>query len=225
MRVLLAVIIIVAAAIFLGYPPLIEDSDGECSALDQRFSDLASHDNSGLLTVGPLYGSSSSRPSAAGFARDRYPSLPPMLGCATAYWRSVFAAPSADAGQSSPPAPREAPPEPTQAIATEPASPGTASTISRDITPNGDPISPATIFTLPMDSVAVRVAYPGDRTRPARFQLLQGRAAIASCNADRSAPGTAWCKFNVSLRKGNYSISFTANNVLLGQFPFTVIGR
>jgi hypothetical protein len=29
----------------------------------------------------------------------------------------------------------------------------------------------------------------------------------------------------VGLRKGNYSIAFTANNVILGQFPFTVIGR
>jgi hypothetical protein len=29
----------------------------------------------------------------------------------------------------------------------------------------------------------------------------------------------------VSLRKGNYLISLTANNGLLGQFPFTVIGR
>jgi hypothetical protein len=112
-------------------------------------------------------------------------------------------------------------PPPTAAAEPEAAS----SIISRDITPNGDPISPATIFTLPMDTVAVRVAYPGGKTHPARFELLQGRAVLSSCKAETSTPGMAWCKFDVSLRKGNYSIAFAANNVLLGRFPFTVIGR
>ena len=76
-----------------------------------------------------------------------------------------------------------------------------------------------------MDSVAVRVPYAGGRPGVARFQLLQGRTVLTSCNADRTTPGTAWCKFNVSLRKGVYSISFTANSVPLGRYAFTVIGR
>ena len=75
-----------------------------------------------------------------------------------------------------------------------------------------------------MDTVAIRVDYPG-RPNGAHFQLRQGRAVLASCSAERNMPGIAWCKFSASLRKGNYSISFTANNVLVGQFPFTVIGR
>jgi hypothetical protein len=76
-----------------------------------------------------------------------------------------------------------------------------------------------------MDAVAIRVDYPGGKASTARFQVRQGTAILSSCNAERSTPGIAWCKFNVSLRKGNYSISLTANNVVLGQFPFTVIGR
>ena len=76
-----------------------------------------------------------------------------------------------------------------------------------------------------MNAVAIRVDYPGDRSSTARFQVLQGKSVLSSCNADRSTPGIAWCKFNVSLRKGNYLIALSANNVRLGQYPFTVIGR
>ena len=78
---------------------------------------------------------------------------------------------------------------------------------------------------MPMDAVAIRVDYPGRENGALRFQLMQGRAVLSSCAAQQAAPGTAWCKFDVELRKGMYRISFTANNVLLGQFPFTVIGR
>src|SRR6202021_2940889 len=76
--------------IFLPYPPLLEASDGECSALEQRVADLASHDGSGLLTVRPLYGSTSSEPGGAAFVKDRYPLMPTALGCTVAYWRTLF---------------------------------------------------------------------------------------------------------------------------------------
>jgi hypothetical protein len=219
---LLLIILVLVAGVFLGYPPLKEARDNECSALDQRFSDLTSHDATGLLRVGPLYGSSSSEPSAEAYARDRFPSLPPPLGCALAYWRSLLGqAPSAVAATARAPAPSSS----SQALPAT-ASPDTGGAIiARDITPNGDPISPAQIFTLPMDSVAVRVAHSGNKGQPAHFQLMAGRAVIQSCNAEYNARGAAWCKFTVGLRKGNYSIALTANNVLVGQFPFTVIGR
>ena len=213
-RFLLVVLVVSACVIFFAYPPLLEESAGECSALEQRVADLASRDSAGLLTVSPLYGSTSSQPSGAVFVRDRYPLLPAVLGCTVAFWKTVFD-PSVvivAAAQSVPP-----PAEP-QRIGMEPI-------IARDITPNGDPISPATVFTLPMESVAIRVAYPGGKPGGARFQVLQGKAVLSSCTAQSSAPGIAWCKFNVSLRKGTYSISLTANNLVLGQFPFTVIGR
>jgi hypothetical protein len=143
------------------------------------------------------------------------------VGCTLAYWKTVF--------DPALPAPPAAPAPPASSAALEPVEPervGSAivSTISRGITPNGDPISPATAFTLPLDSVAIRVEYPGGTPRTARFQLLQGRTALASCSPQRSA-STAWCQFNIGLRKGNYAISFIANNVVVGQFPFTVIGR
>ncbi len=222
MRFLLVILLLVLGLIFFAYPPLAEQSEGECSAVDQRVADLASHQSSGLLSVGQLYGSSSSAPSATAFVKDRYPLLPSVLGCPIVYWTTIInpmALASPAAPQPAPSSEPEALPEPNSASA------AVVSTIARDITPNGDPISPATIFTLPMNAVAIRVDYPNGRPSAARFQLLQGRALLASCNAERSASGIAWCKFNVGLRKGNYSIAFTANNVLLGQFPFTVIGR
>jgi hypothetical protein len=97
--------------------------------------------------------------------------------------------------------------------------------IARGITPNGDPISPDTTFTLPMNAVAIRIEYPAGIAGALRFQLLQGNAVLSTCIAQKTAPGTAWCKFAVDLRKGLYSISFAADNAILGRFPFTVIGR
>jgi hypothetical protein len=219
-RFLLVLLVVLSGAIFFAYPPLVEESSGECSALEERVANLASHDASGLLTVGPLYGSSSSSPSGAAYVKDRYQALPTEVGCAVAYWKAVF-----DPQVFAVSAAAQASLSPEPPVAGEPAGAGLASIISRDITPNGDPISPATIFTLPMNAVAVRVDYPATRAKSARFLLSQGRAVLASCKAETSAPSTAWCEFNVSLRKGNYSISFADNNVLLGQFPFTVIGR
>jgi hypothetical protein len=76
-----------------------------------------------------------------------------------------------------------------------------------------------------MDAIAIRVDYPGTRAANSRFQLLQGRAVLASCRAEYAGPAIAWCKFNVSLRKGYYSIAFSADNRQLGLFPFAVVGR
>jgi hypothetical protein len=213
-RFILVVLVVTAGVIFFVYPPLLEDSDGACSALEQRVADLTSHDASGLLTVRPLYGSTSSQPGGAVLAKDHYPLLPKALGCTVAYWKTVI-----DPSAATAVADRPSSADPL------PANVGPGSIIARDITPNGDPISPATVFTLPMESVAIRVAYPGGKPDGARFQMRQGKALLSSCPAESSSPGIAWCKFNVSLRKGIYSISLTANNQVLGQFPFTVIGR
>jgi len=220
-RFLSLVLVITVAVSLFAYPPLLEGSDGECSALEHRVADLASSDGAGLLTIHALYGSTSSEPSGAAYVRDRYPLLPPSLGCAVAYWKTVidpWPSPSPDA----PSAPGS---EPAALAAAKRESDRFESIIARDITPNGDPISPAAVFTLPMDAVAIRVDDPGARASTARFQVLQGKTVLSSCNAERGTPGVAWCKFNVSLRKGNYSIALTENNVRLGQFPFTVIGR
>ena len=223
MRFLLVVILLLLVAIvFFGYPPLMEQSADSCDAFEQRVEDLASHDSSGRLMVGALYGSSSSAPSGAAYVKDQYPMLPPTVGCTLAYWKTLFN-PAVPATPAAPP--QTASPEPLPPGEAEHPGSAVASTIARGITPNGDPILPATVFTLPMNSVAIRVDYPGSKPNAARFQLSQGRTVIAACNAEKSVPGIAWCQFNVGLRKGNYAISFIADNVLLGQFPFTVIGR
>jgi hypothetical protein len=220
----IAAALLVAATTFFAYPLLNEDADGECSALEQRVRANASHDSAGFLIVGQLYGSSSSEPSGEAYARDRHPMLPAVAGCALEYWRAAFdsppparlpAAPSVAAAPSAP----ARPPAPQQ-----PATP-LASVTARGITPNGDPISPASVFTLPLNSIAIRVDYEGRPTATLRFQLMQGKAVLATCPAERVAGGPTWCNFNVELRKGLYSITFTADRELLGQFPFTVIGR
>jgi hypothetical protein len=225
MRVVVVLVFatVLLAAALLAYPPLLEGSSGECSALEQRVSDLVSHDSAGRLTVNPLYGSSSSSPSGAAFAKDHYPLLPAEIGCAVAYWKTALGAELPAAVS------RPAPPQPSSdsplAVAAAPQAGGMAAVIARDITPNGDPISPGPFFTLPMNTVAIRVEYPGSKSDGARFQLLQGRGVIAACVAERRPAGTAWCRFTAGLRKGNYSIALTVSNRVVGQFPFTVLGN
>ncbi len=228
MRFVVAILILLFGAAFFVYPPLLEDTDSECSALELRVADLASHDGSGRLSVGTLYGSSSSNPSGAAYAKDHYPLLPPAAGCVIAYWKTVFSE-ALPASRPAPSAPTPSGPQPPAAPAprseTRPPTSGIVSVVARGITLNGDPISPATTFTLPMDSVAIRVDDPGGKASAVRFQLLQGRAVLSSCDAKEGAAGTAWCKFNVNLRKGVYSIAATADHALLGQPAFSVIGR
>jgi hypothetical protein len=229
-------ILVAGILLFFGYPPLNEQVDGECSALTLRVMDQASHDSAGFLIVGRLYGSSSSEPSGEAYARDRHPMLPTAVGCALEYWRMAFnptppAAPTTAPAAAAAPATAPALPDATPAVSSPPpaappaAAEPLASVIARGMTPNGDPISPETVFTLPMRSVAIRVDYRGRAAATLRFQLMQGKAVLATCPAERAAGGTAWCKFNVDLRKGVYSIALTADRDLLGQFPFTVIGR
>lgn len=225
MRQFLAIFVaLLIPTMFFAYPPIIEASDGECTALAQRVEDLASHDDAGRLTVAPLYGASSSAPSGAALARDRYKLLPAGVGCTVAYWRTLFAPPAIS------PAPA-ADPQAQIAAAAAPLPLGERregnirSTIARDMTPNGDPISPETTFTLPMPSVAIRVDEPATPAGSLRFQLMQGRAVLATCVGRHAVPGGAWCRFAIDLRKGVYSIAVSAGNGLLGQFPFTVIGR
>src|SRR5580704_15417167 len=164
MRVLFALPLSLLAAIFFVYPPLAEESDGNCGALEQQFADFASHDSSGRLIVSPLYGSSSSSPSGAAFAKDHYPALPASVGCAVAYWTATISRPNLTASAAAAPLREPQPAEPVR------PSSEIVPVLARDITPNGDPISPATVFTLPMDAVAIRVDYRGGRTDAARFQ-------------------------------------------------------
>jgi hypothetical protein len=169
----------VGQPIFFAYPPLLEERDGECGALEQRVADLTSRDASGLLTVRPLYGSTSSRPGGAVFAKDHYPLLPTAMGCTVAFWRTVLD-PTIVTAAAKPASPQPAEPGPVGN--------GLDPIIARDITPNGDPISPATVFTLPMDAVAVRVDYPG-KPVAARFEVRQGKAVLSPCAAERNTPG------------------------------------
>ena len=216
---LVALVVLLLAATGLGYyPPVVEGTDDACGALEQRVGDLASRDSAGRLIVSPLYGSSASAPSGAAFVRDRYPLLPRQAGCALAYWRTVV-------DPSLVPPPQALPPPEPPATPVPAAAAGPVPVIARGVTPNGDPISPETVLSQPVDSVAIRLDYPPGGPKVGRFQLRQGRAVLASCVADRAPSGAAWCRFAVSLRKGNYAIAALAGNAVLGQYVFTVIGR
>src|SRR5215470_13853155 len=83
-------VLVAAVLLFFAYPPLNEETGSECSALELRIRDNASHDSAGFLIVGQLYGSNSSEPSGAAYARDRHPLLPAAVGCAYEYWRIAF---------------------------------------------------------------------------------------------------------------------------------------
>jgi hypothetical protein len=229
-------VLVAMALLFFAYPPLNEETGSECSALELRIRDNASHDSAGFLIVGQLYGSSSSEPSGAAYARDRHPLVPATVGCAFEYWRIAFNPPPSTSSAAAPPAvpvtsvpvsplsPAPTPGTPPPPSSASPAaSEPLSAVIARDITPNGDPISPAAVFTLPMNTVAIRVETRG-QTAGLRFQLMQGKVVLATCPAERTADGTAWCKFNAQLRKGFYSIALTTGRDLLRQFPFTVIG-
>jgi hypothetical protein len=219
MRSLLGFLVILLAALFFAYPLLSEDSGGECSALAQHVEHLTSRDGAGRLIIGH-YAPAAAAPDGAALAAQQYPALPRAAACALAYWRSMLqpAPPTAVAAMETPSAP------PAAAPSAPPAAAPLTPTISRDITPNGDPISPATIFETPMPSVAVRVDYPGRAQGPLRFQLLRGRTVLSSCKAETGGQ-SAWCAFNLDLRKGNYTIAFGAGNTMVGEFPFTVIGH
>jgi hypothetical protein len=226
MRLLLFFIFLLVAGTFLAYPLLMQQTPTECGAFEERVMELASHDKSGTLTIGQLYGSSSSEPSGAAYAQDHYPLLPSEAGCALAYWKSVLnpeATPATKTAAAPPPAASAT--EPSSAV--EPADHASnqpVSVIARDMTLNGDPISPGTIFTMPMNTVAIRVDYTSREAGLLRFHLMQGRALLATRAAQKIAAGTVWCKFGVQLKKGNYTVSFTANNTVLGEFTFAVIG-
>ena len=194
------VLIIALPVAFFGYPPLIERTDGVCSALSERVEDVASHDPSGLLIVGKLYGSSSSEPSGAAFAEDRYPLLPAGVGCAIAYWKAAFDPPTAPAP------PPLSPPKRRIASVSSDRQPGRHPLLDgcprhyaqRRPDLARDHLQPCRWIRSPFASI-IRNATPGR----CAFSLLQGKTVMSPCVAQRGAPGTAWCKFDGELRKGS----------------------
>ena len=232
MRLFLTIVVILLGGeASFAYPPLLEDSDGECSALDQRIADLSSHDGTGRLSVGALYGSSSSTPGAAAFVRDHYSALPSATPCAIAYWRccSIRRTPCSRLR--------------CRRRRRLPRRRRKRRLLRRSRYPRPRRIRQPRFDRRPrrhpqrrpdLSGGGIHAAYARG-CDPRRLSRRQGRRRPLSADAgkgrpllywpERGAPGTAWCKFNVSLRKGAYSIAATANNAPLGQFPFTVIGN
>ena len=94
----LIILFIFILGVFVGYPLLNEDTGSVCSALERRLISTASHDQmrpqdeqervkmamvSGLQAL-------SNGAFASSVIKEKYPNLPPSLGCAFTYWRLII---------------------------------------------------------------------------------------------------------------------------------------
>ncbi len=90
----LAVALIVVAGIAVGYPLVNEEQKSPCSALEQKIAALVrASGKSGDVLAGALagvVGSLSEGALAAAAMKDRYPNLPPSIGCTITYWDLIF---------------------------------------------------------------------------------------------------------------------------------------
>ena len=92
--VLLFLVAVVAAATFLGYPLLSEDSGSECDSFERLAVRLSLGANTQKpqtpdLLLGQFLQGFSKGQLARAEARDRYPNVPVTVACAILYWRAV----------------------------------------------------------------------------------------------------------------------------------------
>ena len=88
MRFIVGILLFIGA-VFFAYPLVQEDIGSECRALERRIIALASPtagDAAALAALQTLSGGS----LAMTAAKEKYPDLPPAVGCSIAYWQTVF---------------------------------------------------------------------------------------------------------------------------------------
>ncbi len=83
-----------AVAVFLAYPSINEDANSACHALEKKvITTLAArapkNGNDALSDVlgGSVVSAFSKGELASVYIKQRYPDVPPIIGCATMYWR------------------------------------------------------------------------------------------------------------------------------------------
>jgi len=86
-----------AVAAFLAYPSINEGANSACHALEKKaVATLAAHspkhgnDALGDILGGSVVSAFSKGELASIYIKRRYPNVPPMVGCATMYWRLMF---------------------------------------------------------------------------------------------------------------------------------------
>jgi hypothetical protein len=86
-----------AVGVFLAYPSINEGANSACHALEKKvITTLAAHspkhgnDARGDILGGSVVSAFSQGELASIYIKQRYPNVPPMVGCATMYWRLMF---------------------------------------------------------------------------------------------------------------------------------------
>lgn len=86
-----------AVAVFLAYPSVNEGANSACDALEKKvITTLAARgprngeDALGDILGGSVLSAFSKGELASIYIKQRYPNFPPVVGCATMYWRLMF---------------------------------------------------------------------------------------------------------------------------------------
>jgi hypothetical protein len=95
----LVVLLSLSAAGFFFYPQLNEEVKAPCHALERRVLSALPMSQAGLgrsdqaaarAFLGAIAGNFSDGSVASALIKQRYPNVPPAIGCALTYWRVVF---------------------------------------------------------------------------------------------------------------------------------------
>ena len=89
----LLLVVLLLAAIAIGYPLLNEDAGNECSALERRLITALSernHDPATVLFLQALQSSFSNGAVVRSMVKRRSPDMPAGIACGIAYWRILF---------------------------------------------------------------------------------------------------------------------------------------
>jgi hypothetical protein len=94
MKLFLLLLVALAAGAII-YPRLAEQTDTVCAAFEHKVASVAAQQaganrQTGMLGFLQSAAAGSQGQIAAAYIHDRYPQLPPFIGCAVGYWRVSF---------------------------------------------------------------------------------------------------------------------------------------
>jgi hypothetical protein len=74
----------------LFYPPVNEDTDSSCAALEKQIIRVNTHNEVGSALTSLLLGGISQGQIARKLIKNEYPNLPPIFGCSIFYYKVMF---------------------------------------------------------------------------------------------------------------------------------------
>ena len=91
----LILLVVIAAAVFFGYPLLNEDAGGECDALERASVRVMLSKDDGKArpqeqVLGQFFQGLSKGQFASVEVRNEYPNVPVTAACAMLYWRAIL---------------------------------------------------------------------------------------------------------------------------------------